>query len=395
MIFCQSANGISWRVGEAADAGAVERPATAGRGRAAAPSTAARTESGSETSTRYARAVPPARRDLGGGLLHRVGHDVEARDRGALGREAGARSPARGPNPPPSRLPPVRRSVPWFSRSSPRPLPRHRPANLTHRQNEPSECDQRGTARRGVRATRRTVSASGPLGGMGPEACRRLIGDRAPKLSRPSVALPCPAVASVPPARNERSRTTQDMAQQELGSGDTRRKPIALGGALVTMVEPHRGHEVAYNRWYERDHFYAGCLIGAWTIAGARYVATADLKALRYPADSPVCPDPTSGSYVSIYWILAGKFGEWMKWGTDQVNWLHANDRMFEAPRPHPHRDVPLPRRVPRPRRRGAGRARARSPVAVPRARRRRAGRRRVARRRRRVVPAPGRSAPR
>ena len=35
------------------------------------------------------------------------------------------------------------------------------------------------------------------------------------------------------------------------------------------MVEPHRGHEVAYNRWYERDHFYAGCMIGAWTIAGA------------------------------------------------------------------------------------------------------------------------------
>ena len=126
------------------------------------------------------------------------------------------------------------------------------------------------------------------------------------------------------------------MAQQELGSGDTRRKPIALGGALVTMVEPHRGHEVAYNRWYERDHYYAGCLIGAWTIAGARYVATADLKALRYPADSPVCPDPTSGSYVSIYWILAGKFGEWMKWGTDQVNWLHANDRMFEE-RDHIH----------------------------------------------------------
>ena len=28
------------------------------------------------------------------------------------------------------------------------------------------------------------------------------------------------------------------------------------------------GHEVAYNRWYERDHFYAGCMIGAWTIVG-------------------------------------------------------------------------------------------------------------------------------
>ena len=126
------------------------------------------------------------------------------------------------------------------------------------------------------------------------------------------------------------------MAQQDLGSGDTRRKPIALGGALVTMVEPHRGHEVAYNRWYERDHFYAGCLIGAWTIAGARYVATATSRRCATRPTPPVCPDPTSGSYVSIYWILAGKFGEWMKWGTDQVNWLHANDRMFEE-RDHIH----------------------------------------------------------
>ena len=103
---------------------------------------------------------------------------------------------------------------------------------------------------------------------------------------------------------------------QELGSGkSTAEKPIRLGGALVTMVEPHRGHEVEYNRWYERDHFYAGCMIGAWTISGARFVATRDLKALRYPADSPVCPDPKSGSYLALYWVLAGKFGEWIDVG--------------------------------------------------------------------------------
>jgi hypothetical protein len=123
------------------------------------------------------------------------------------------------------------------------------------------------------------------------------------------------------------------MTIQEVGSGDTRDKPIKLGGALFTMVEPHKGHQVEYNRWYERDHFYAGCMIGAWTISGTRYVATKDCKAKRYPADSPICPDPTSGSYLALYWVLAGKFGEWIRWGTDQVNWLHANDRMF------PHRD--------------------------------------------------------
>jgi hypothetical protein len=35
--------------------------------------------------------------------------------------------------------------------------------------------------------------------------------------------------------------------------------PIKIGTMLYTLVEPHRGHEVDYNRWYERDHFYAGC----------------------------------------------------------------------------------------------------------------------------------------
>jgi hypothetical protein len=123
------------------------------------------------------------------------------------------------------------------------------------------------------------------------------------------------------------------MAVQEVGSGRTDRRPVALGGALVTLVEPHRGHEVAYNRWYERDHFYAGCMIGAWTIAGSRWVCTKDLKALRYPADSPVCPDPEKGSFLALYWVLAGKFGEWIQWGTEQVKWLIAEDRMF------PHRD--------------------------------------------------------
>ena len=130
------------------------------------------------------------------------------------------------------------------------------------------------------------------------------------------------------------------MAIQEVGSGDTRVKPIKLGGALVTIVEPHRGHEVAYNRWYERDHFYAGCMIGAWTISGTRYVATRAHKDARFAADSaggsPVATPIDHGSYVAIYWVLAGKFGDWIRWGTDQVNWLHENERMF-SDRDHVH----------------------------------------------------------
>ena len=90
------------------------------------------------------------------------------------------------------------------------------------------------------------------------------------------------------------------MAIQEVGSGDTRKKPIKLGGALVTLVEPHRGHEVDYNRWYERDHYYSGCIIGAWTIAGTRFVATSDCKEKRYPANSSFAPDTSAGSYLAF-----------------------------------------------------------------------------------------------
>lgn len=123
---------------------------------------------------------------------------------------------------------------------------------------------------------------------------------------------------------------------QDLGSGRSEERPIRLGGALVTIVDPHRGHEVAYNRWYERDHFYAGCMIGAWTITGARYVATRDLKALRHQSDSPLIAEPTAGSYLSVYWILSGHFGDWMQWASAQVMWLHENGRMFPE-RDHVH----------------------------------------------------------
>ena len=72
---------------------------------------------------------------------------------------------------------------------------------------------------------------------------------------------------------------------------------IKLGSFLMTIVEPHRGHEVAYNRWYERDHFYAGCMIGPWNLTGGRFVATRDCKELRVDAD--LFGDPDIGSYLS------------------------------------------------------------------------------------------------
>jgi hypothetical protein len=117
------------------------------------------------------------------------------------------------------------------------------------------------------------------------------------------------------------------------GSVPTGSVPIELGTLLFTAIEPHRGHEVEYNRWYEYDHFYAGCMVGAHQFAGGRFVATRRLKALRAPADSPLCPDPSAASYLSIYWVLKGFHDEWSRWAVRTVKELHAEGRMF------PHRD--------------------------------------------------------
>lgn len=111
---------------------------------------------------------------------------------------------------------------------------------------------------------------------------------------------------------------------------------IRLGSALFTFVEPHQGHEVAYNRWYERDHFYAGCMVGPWLFAGRRWVATAAEKSLRSGTKAELFGDGSPGTYLALYFVIKGKHDEHFDWGLRQVKWLHANDRMFEQ-RDHIH----------------------------------------------------------
>lgn len=117
---------------------------------------------------------------------------------------------------------------------------------------------------------------------------------------------------------------------------EARAEAVKLGSMLFTIVEPHRGHEVAYNRWYERDHFYSGCLIGPYNFAGRRFVATAELKELRDPDPSAITRTPARGSYVALYWILDGYYALWNEWALQQINALHAAGRMFDE-RDHVH----------------------------------------------------------
>jgi len=115
---------------------------------------------------------------------------------------------------------------------------------------------------------------------------------------------------------------------------------VRVGAMLFTLVDPSEGHEVAYNRWYERDHFYGGCMIGPWLFAGRRWVSTRALKDLRFPVSVPdddaVARPVDAGSYLATYFIHAGHEAEHFAWSSKQVFELYQNGRGFDERR-HAH----------------------------------------------------------
>jgi hypothetical protein len=113
--------------------------------------------------------------------------------------------------------------------------------------------------------------------------------------------------------------------------------PVKVGSALITMVDPNPGYENAYNRWYERDHFYAGCMIGPFLFAGSRWVATKPMREARWPQTDTVARPYNAGAYISIYWVEEGHYDDhWTNWAGTQVRWLYSNGRGFSE-RTHRH----------------------------------------------------------
>ncbi|MEU3689457.1 hypothetical protein [Streptomyces narbonensis] len=109
---------------------------------------------------------------------------------------------------------------------------------------------------------------------------------------------------------------------------------VRPGHALITMVEPHPGHEYAYNRWYEDDHYYAGAMAMPWMYAGRRWVATRELQELRRPEKSAVAQPVGAGCYLSTYWITDGRYDEHMKW-TVAINKRLNRDARVHQDRTH------------------------------------------------------------
>jgi hypothetical protein len=104
---------------------------------------------------------------------------------------------------------------------------------------------------------------------------------------------------------------------------------VKIGSALITMVEPQIGHDEAYNRWYEDDHFYAGAMAMPWMFAGRRYVATRELQAMRIPTKSAVANPVELGKYIATYWITEGRYEDHLRWSVGTNQRLLADNRVY------------------------------------------------------------------
>ena len=120
------------------------------------------------------------------------------------------------------------------------------------------------------------------------------------------------------------------MTYNPLEAGGPNDYPVRVGSMLLTLVDPNKGFERAYNRWYERDHYYGGCLIGPHCLAGSRWVAPRELKDKRWPQhDGAVATPWDAGSYVAIYFVEEGHHDDFFGWGSKQVRALYGDGRGF------------------------------------------------------------------
>ncbi len=97
---------------------------------------------------------------------------------------------------------------------------------------------------------------------------------------------------------------------------------VAIGCALIALIEPNEGGDWEYNRWYEDEHMPAAMAL-PWKFAGRRWVSPRDLQALRYPPDSPVAHPLSAGKYLSVYWLTAGRYQDHTHWSVAK----HQRDR--------------------------------------------------------------------
>jgi hypothetical protein len=113
-------------------------------------------------------------------------------------------------------------------------------------------------------------------------------------------------------------------------AGNTSDDGIELGHAIFGLVQPHPGHELAWNRYYERDHLIAAGTCAPWTIAVQRWLATGRHRAARYPRENPIAKPFDKGQFSAAIWIQKDRFVEQQTWVAEQMKVLGEHGRTFE-----------------------------------------------------------------
>ena len=103
-----------------------------------------------------------------------------------------------------------------------------------------------------------------------------------------------------------------------------------LGHAIFGLIEPHPGHERAWNRYYERDHLLAAGSCAPWTFSTQRWVATRRHKDVRQPRENVIASPFDKGSFLAGMWIHKDRLVEQQAWVAEQMPILAAQGRTFE-----------------------------------------------------------------
>ena len=93
---------------------------------------------------------------------------------------------------------------------------------------------------------------------------------------------------------------------------------VRIGSVVFAMIRPTPGREVAFNRWYERDHYYTAGTAAAGVFSAGRFI------------------HPETGWHLALYFVLPGHDAARLGFATEQVTAAAAEDRMF-ADREHLH----------------------------------------------------------
>jgi hypothetical protein len=104
---------------------------------------------------------------------------------------------------------------------------------------------------------------------------------------------------------------------------------VGVGHMLLNIADPLPGHERAYNRWYEDDHFFSAAMMAPFVFAGRRWAASTELRTLQYRRPGGEFDASNDGGYAATYWIAPGHLNDYFAWSAGAGPQLDAQGRNF------------------------------------------------------------------